>query len=151
MGFIAGDPVPWRRWWFSDDAEVATRDGILLDPSDEYARYLNPDASHLAEYMECRGIILLADAGMGKSFELNVEVDRRRSLGHRVICFDLGEFATATEVEEAVRAAGADWQASTSEELTLAFDGSTSRFSKSPTSTMFCCENSGGLTGRACG
>lgn len=122
MGFVAGERVPWKRWWFLPGAEVATHDGILLDPSDEYARYLNPAASRLADHDAHRAIVLLADGGMGKSFELEAEIERRQSTGQHVARLDLGEYVTVTEVQTAVREAVDVWKDTRAEELTFAFD-----------------------------
>jgi hypothetical protein len=123
MGFIAGDHVAWRRWWFPDEAAIGMSDGLLHDPSGEYTRYLNPGAARLDEYADCRGIILLADAGMGKSFELTAEIARRRAAGQHVARLDLGTYLSAGEVKDAVRGAVSAWEASGADDLALALDG----------------------------
>jgi hypothetical protein len=123
MGFIAGDRVAWRRWWFPDEATIAMSDGLLHDPSVEYTRYLNPGAARLDEYADCRGIILLADAGMGKSFELTAEIARRQAAGQHVVRLDLGTYSSAGEVKDAVRDAASAWEASGADDLVLALDG----------------------------
>jgi hypothetical protein len=105
MGFIAGDRVAWHRWWFPDEATIAMSDGLLHDPSGEYTRYLNPGAARLDEYADCRGITLLADAGMGKSFELTAEIARRRAAGQHVARLDLGTYSSAGEVKDALTVA----------------------------------------------
>jgi hypothetical protein len=102
---------------------MATSNGLLHDPSGEYTRYLNPGAAGLNEYAERRGIILLADAGMGKSFELGAEIERRQAAGQQVARLDLGGYSSAEEVKDAVRDATSAWEASGTDDLTFALDG----------------------------
>jgi len=102
---------------------MAMSNGLLHDPSGEYTRYLNPGAAGLDEYAERRGIILLADAGMGKSFELGAEIERRQAVGQHVARLDLGGYSSAGEVKDAVRDAASAWRASGIDDLTLALDG----------------------------
>src|SRR6266511_2355534 len=124
MGFADGDRVPWTRWWFPAGTEPAMlEDGILPDPSNPYFRYLNPRASTLEAHEERSVIVLLADAGMGKSYELEAETQRLQTLGQQVELVDLGEYLDATEVRSAIQEAVGRWQRSGAERLTLALDG----------------------------
>jgi hypothetical protein len=124
MGFADGDRVPWTRWWFPAGTEPAMlEDGILPDPSNPYFRYLNPRASTLEAHQERSVIVLLADAGMGKSYELEAETQRLQTLGQQVELVDLGEYLDATEVRSAIQEAVGRWQRSGTERLTLALDG----------------------------
>jgi len=97
---------------------MATSHGLLHDLSGKYTRYLNPGASWLEEHAERRAIILLADAGMGKSFELGAEIERRQPARQYVERLNLGEYSSPAEVKDAVRDAAsasgsrsATWQA----------------------------------------
>ncbi|MFF4880208.1 hypothetical protein [Micromonospora sp. NPDC000668] len=124
MGFVAGDPVAWTRWWLPADVQpTLDRDGMLPDLSDMFLRHHYPKVSVLADHSERRAVILLADAGMGKSFELRAEVGRLRSEGYFVEDIDLGEHLSSSEVSDAVRQAVSRWRASGAECLTLALDG----------------------------
>lgn len=124
VGFISGDAVAWARWWFPAHIQPALdSDGILPDPSDQLLRRIYPDASPLAGHAERRVVIMLADPGMGKSFELSHEIERLRSLGTFVERIDLGEYLSSSEVSNAVRRAVESSQAADASGLTLALDG----------------------------
>jgi hypothetical protein len=124
MGFVSGDSLTWARWWHPSNIRPELDEhGILPDPSAAYLRHVNPDMAVLADRTEHRVVIMLADPGMGKSFELAAEIRRLRSVGHAVQHIDLGGYLSASEVTEAVRQGVSDWEAKGYENLTLAFDG----------------------------
>lgn len=121
MGFRNGGRLPWRRWWLPVDADLTTWDGVLPDPSDQYTRYVNPTVQPLAASADRRARVLLADPGMGKTFELRAEIERLRAVGAHVVEIDLGEFTASADLRETIREQvkiGAP-----AAELTVAFDG----------------------------
>ncbi|MFC9643845.1 NACHT domain-containing protein [Streptomyces mirabilis] len=124
VGFVAGDQLAWGRWWGPEQAETRLFGGVLPDPRDDYARFVNGHLKELRDFAACRALVLLGEPGAGKSFELQEEILRRRSSGEHVEPILLREFLTASEVREAVRDAVARWrEAGSPGDLTLAFDG----------------------------
>ncbi|WP_454341742.1 hypothetical protein [Streptomyces canus] len=124
MGFVAGDQLVWSRWWGPEQAETQLFGGVLPDPRDDYARFVNGHLKELRDFAACRALVLLGEPGAGKSSELEKEILRRRSSGEYVEPILLREFLTGSEVREAVRDAVARWRGAGSPgDLTLAFDG----------------------------
>lgn len=103
MGFLSGDRLPWTRWWLPVDADLTTWDGVLPDPADRYTRYVNPTVRPLAASADRRARVLLADPGMGKTFELRAEIERLRSVGVHVAEIDLGEYTESADLRETIR------------------------------------------------
>lgn len=124
MGYVAGDHVAWDRWWGPEQVENRLVNGVLPDPRDDYARFLNRHVRRLKDFAECRALVLLGDPGMGKSSELETEIARRRTAGEHVESILLRDLLTAAEVRDAVQDAATRWRAAGSPgELTLALDG----------------------------
>lgn len=123
MGFLSGDRVEWQRWWLPVGEDVTLWEGLLPDPERDYLRYLNPSLRRLSHSADRRARILLADPGLGKSTELELEVGRLRSAGAHVEQVDLGTFATSNEVRLALEGAVGRWQDAGAHELVLAVDG----------------------------
>ncbi|MGW6769237.1 hypothetical protein ACWGBX_02305 [Streptomyces sp. NPDC055037] len=124
MGFVAGDQLVWSRWWGPEQAETRLFGGVLLDPRDDYARFVNGHLKELRDFAACRALVLLGEPGTGKSSELEKEILRRRSSGQYVEPILLREFLTASEVREVVRDAVTRWcEAGSPGDLTFAFDG----------------------------
>jgi hypothetical protein len=124
VGFVAGDQLVWSRWWGAEQAETQLFGGVLPDPRDGYARFVNGHLKELKDFAACRALVLLGEPGAGKSSELEKEILRRRSSGEYVEPILLREFLTASEVREAVRDAVTRWcEAGSPGDLTLAFDG----------------------------
>ncbi|MFF2367817.1 hypothetical protein ACFVU0_34595 [Streptomyces sp. NPDC058122] len=124
MGFVRGDRIEWNRWWGLKDIALRLFSGVLPDPLDEHARFINRHVHQLKDFAAYRALVLLGEPGMGKSSELDREVARRRSAGERVEYILLREFLTPGEVAEEIREAAGRWAQSGSRgDLTLAFDG----------------------------
>ncbi|WP_406436579.1 hypothetical protein OHB14_61995 [Streptomyces sp. NBC_01613] len=124
MGFVAGDQLVWSRWWGPEQAEIQLFGGVLPDPRDDYARFVNGHLKELKDFAACRALVLLGEPGAGKSFQLEKEILRRRSSGEHVEPILLREFLSASEVREAVRDTVDRWRkAGSPGDLTLAFDG----------------------------
>ncbi|MGH3875211.1 MAG: NACHT domain-containing protein [Pseudonocardiaceae bacterium] len=120
MGFLSGDRLPWTRWWLPVDADLTTWDGVLPDPADRYTRYVNPTVRPLAASADRRARVLLADPGMGKTFELRAEIERLRSVGVYVVEIDLGEYTEYADLRQTIREKVN--MGVSAAELTLAFD-----------------------------
>lgn len=58
--------------------------GVLPDPRDDYARFVNGHLKELRNFAVCRALVLLGEPGAGKSSELEKEILRRRSSGEYV-------------------------------------------------------------------
>lgn len=124
MGFVAGDRVAWSRWWGPEGVENTLFSGVLPDPQGEYTKFLNRYVRQLKDYAACRALVLMGDPGMGKSSELEAEVDRRRHAGEHVEHLLLRNFHTPGEVRDGVREADAGWRSAGSPgDLVLALDG----------------------------
>jgi hypothetical protein len=66
---------PWKRFWIARDSAYSTDKGFLQDPESEYAWAYPNRAVSLAELREKPALILLGEAGMGKSQSLLDERD----------------------------------------------------------------------------
>ncbi len=124
VGFLNGDPIAWRRWWLPAGEEPTLWQGLLPDPCEGNLRFLNRELVRLADSVDLRVRVLLADGGMGKSTELHSELDRLRAAGERAVLVDLGAYASTGEVKDAISEAARSWQdAGAPGDLVLALDG----------------------------
>ncbi|MGV9393345.1 hypothetical protein ACWDQL_30015 [Streptomyces olivaceus] len=124
MGFVAGEQIAWDRWWSPQDAEIRVFGGVLPEPRDDIGRFLNRRLGQLKDFASSRALVLLGEAGAGKSRELEKEAARRESAGQYVARIALRKFLSANQVQEAVRDAVSGWHGAGSPgDLTLAFDG----------------------------
>src|ERR1700741_1688495 len=95
---------------------------MLPDPRGSRTRFLNRSLQPLAATEAYRARILLAESGMGKTHELDAEVDRLRQRGHYVAKINLGEYGDGTDLREEFGRTRSKWEHSGSEELVLALD-----------------------------
>ncbi len=86
----ASDWVSWRRWWCPADEDPPVSSGFLDDPAGPFATYFDYSLVELAQLDHVRCLVLLGEAGMGKSSELDVEEQRLRDARLPVVGFDLG-------------------------------------------------------------
>lgn len=92
----------WQRWWLPRGVEPMLWSGLLPDPADgRYGRFFNR-ATSLADHDETRCLVLLGDAGAGKSTELAQDRARLQASGGVVLPVDLGACATVGEINDAV-------------------------------------------------
>jgi hypothetical protein len=103
VGFRTEDRLPWRRWWLPVDADLTAWDGVLPDPSGQYTRYVNPTVQPLSASADRRARVLLADPGMGKTFELRAEIERLRAVDAHMIEIDLSEFTNSADLRATIR------------------------------------------------
>jgi len=74
MGVDFSGSFPWRRWWGRGDEPLELLGGATLpDPEAEIGIAINPDLRLLTDLTDVPVIVLLGDAGMGKSDELRAE------------------------------------------------------------------------------
>ena len=102
MGLLDSSRLEWPRWWFPRGTDPLLWSGMLADPAGEHGVYLNPGASLLEDYSDNRCLVLLGEAGSGKTVELESEVARLADSDAAVVFRDLGEYSTADEVERGV-------------------------------------------------
>lgn len=86
----ASDWFSWRRWWCPADKDPPVSSGFLDDPAGPFATYFDYSLVELAQMDHVRCLVLLGEAGMGKSSELRVEDQRLRGTQLPVVRFDLG-------------------------------------------------------------
>lgn len=112
--------IPWERRWLLGDEPPTLYSGLLADSS----FYPAPSAVRLAELDGCRCLVLLGDAGAGKTTEADREVERLRSAGRLVERFDLGGYAGWGDLKSEVFDGPwmREWLAG-GENLTLVLDG----------------------------
>lgn len=86
----ARDWFSWRRWWCPAAEDPPVSSGFLDDPAGLFATYFDYSLIELAQLDHVRCLVLLGEAGMGKSSELDVEKQRLREARLPVAGFDLG-------------------------------------------------------------
>lgn len=82
---------PWKRWWVPVDSDMADTTGFLDDPDGPYAEYFDWDTTTLADLQEVPCLVLLGEAGMGKTTELEIEDARVGAAGIPTVHVDLGD------------------------------------------------------------
>lgn len=87
---LASERFSWRRWWCPADEDPPVSSGFLDDPAGPFASYFDYALVELAQLDHVRCLVLLGEAGMGKSSELEVEEQRLRAARLPVVKFDLG-------------------------------------------------------------
>jgi hypothetical protein len=122
VGFFAESELRWQRWWHPFGDDLTLWNGMLPDPNGPSSKFLNRSLQPLAATDAYRARILLAEPGMGKSHELNVEVERLGESGSYVELIDLGDYGDGSDLRETLRAKARDWNASGADELVLALD-----------------------------
>jgi hypothetical protein len=79
----------WRPWWCPVDEDPPITLGFLDDPTGPFAAYFDYSLVELAHLDHVRCLVLLGEAGMGKSSELGAEERRLHSAQLPVVKFDL--------------------------------------------------------------
>ncbi len=69
---------PWKRYWVARDSGYTPDGGFLADPESEYAWADANPAKSLAELRDYPALVLLGEAGMGKSRALHQEYEALR-------------------------------------------------------------------------
>ena len=98
--------------------------GFLDDPAGPFATYFDYSLVELAQLDHVRCLVLLGEAGMGKSSELDVEEQRLRDARLPVVGFDLGAEPDMSSLRDAVLTSPevTAWLAST-DDLVMLLDG----------------------------
>jgi hypothetical protein len=117
----SSDALPWRRWWGLVAEPLELLGGATLpDPASSIGRAINPGLRLLRDLGDVPAIVLLGDAGMGKSAELHLEDERLGTAGLTVIHRNLGEYGSEASIErmfDDIAAQGGD------QSLALLLDG----------------------------
>ena len=87
---LASERFSWRRWRCPADEDPPVSSGFLDDPAGPFASYFDYALVELAQLDHVRCLVLLGEAGMGKSSELEVEEQRLRAARLPAVKFDLG-------------------------------------------------------------
>jgi hypothetical protein len=84
----------WRRFWYRRGSTIhLTDDGYLLDPESEWGRLADDSIKPLASLEPVRCLVLLGEAGIGKSTELRrLRCAARATPPDAVLEIDLGEY-----------------------------------------------------------
>jgi hypothetical protein len=99
---LASERFPWRRWWCPADEDPPLTLGFLDDPAGPYASYFDYALVELAQLDDARCLVLLGEAGMGKSSELEAEEQRLQAAQLPVVKFDLGAEPDVPSLKETV-------------------------------------------------
>ncbi len=91
MTCVDGTHVSWKRWWVPVNSEVADATGFLDDPEGPFAEYLDYPTTTLSDLGSAPCLVLLGEAGMGKTTELKSEVDRATGTATPALYVDLGD------------------------------------------------------------
>ena len=132
----ASDWFSWRRWWCPADEDPPVSSGFLDDPTGPFATYFDYSLVELAQLDHVRCLVLLGEAGMGKSSELLVEDQRLRGAQMPVARFDLGAEPDISSLRDTVLTSPevTAWLAGTDDMVMLldGFDEANASFSKLP-------------------
>jgi hypothetical protein len=99
---LASERFPWRRWWCPADEDPPLTSGFLDDPAGPYASWFDYALVELAQLDDVRCLVLLGEAGMGKSSELEAEEQRLQAAQLPVVRFDLGAEPDVPSLKETV-------------------------------------------------
>jgi hypothetical protein len=132
----ASDWFSWRRWWCPADEDPPVSLGFLDDPAGPFAEYFDYSLVELADLDHVRCLVLLGEAGMGKSSELDVEEQRLRDAWLPVVRFDLGAEPDMSSLRDSVLTSPevTAWLARTDDLVMLldGFDEANASFGKLP-------------------
>lgn len=95
--------LPWKRFWAPRDAQLFPSAGFLVDASDPSLRTLQPDVKSLSELAELDLLVLLGEAGLGKSCAIQQEVESLREAGQIALYLHLAQTASESRLIEKIR------------------------------------------------
>lgn len=95
----------WTRFWHDPASEVHVIGGYLAGPHD--GAYWNPALVTLADLSYSPCLVLIGEAGLGKSWAVRHEVARLEAAGERAILVDLATVSSDQRLEEVMAAATA--------------------------------------------
>jgi len=76
--------LPWNRYWYPrEDSITYTTEGFLPDPNDRWEKNLNPNLKNIDQFDELPCVVLLGEAGTGKTDVLQREEERLRDTPHK--------------------------------------------------------------------
>ncbi len=101
-GVTAQEKYLWTRWWVPLGQAVPVTGGFPEDPGGPYAEYLDLPTQRLKDLDEVACLVLLGDAGMGKSTELADDEVRHTASGTPCLLLDLGAEERWADVEDAL-------------------------------------------------
>ena len=93
----------WKRFWCPRTGRISLFDyGYLYSPDAEYGKQLNPDVIPFAEMDSIPCLVLLGEAGMGKSTTVEQAYKEIKNTGAKCLWFPLGDYGSETELCQAI-------------------------------------------------
>jgi predicted NACHT family NTPase len=93
----------WKRFWCPRAGTISLSDfGYPYDPDSKYGRQVNPDVVSFAEIASTPCLVLLGEAGMGKSTAVKEAYEEIKASGARCLWFRLGDYGSDTELCQAI-------------------------------------------------
>lgn len=97
----------WQRFWrLSEDSLGLHNEGFLPDPENDYERYYNPNLVTLEDISHIPCLILLGEAGIGKTTTMKLEYEKQKpqieQLGDVCLWFNLGDYSEPKDLEDEI-------------------------------------------------
>jgi len=93
----------WKRFWCPRTGRISLSDyGYLYSPDAEYGKHLNPDVIPFAEMASIPCLVLLGEAGMGKSTAVEQAYQEIKNTGAKCLWFPLGDYGSEPELCQAI-------------------------------------------------
>ena len=94
----------WKRFWCPTTRRTTLyyESGYLYSPDAEYGKHLNPDVIPFAEMASIPCLVLLGEAGMGKSTTVEQAYQEIKNTGAKCLWFPLGDYGSEPELCQAI-------------------------------------------------
>jgi len=94
----------WKRFWCPRTRRTSLyyESGYLYSPDAEYGKHFNPDVIPFAEISSIPCLVLLGEAGMGKSTTVEQAYNEIKNTGTKCLWFPLGDYGSEPELCQAI-------------------------------------------------
>lgn len=93
----------WKRFWCPRTGRISLSDyGYLYSPDAEYGKQLNPDVIPFAEMASIPCLVLLGEAGMGKSTTVEQAYKEIKNTSAKCLWFPLGDYGSEIELCQSI-------------------------------------------------
>ncbi|MBD2393585.1 hypothetical protein H6G11_04855 [Cyanobacterium aponinum FACHB-4101] len=97
----------WQRFWcLNEDSLQLDNEGFLTDPENDYERYYNPNLVTLENISHIPCLILLGEAGIGKTTTMKAEYKKQKpqieQLEDVCLWFNLGDYSVPKDLEDEI-------------------------------------------------